>query len=528
MKKITAREVLALRAGDREWALLDIREAAEADAGHVPGSTFLPRRMLELRIAEMVSDPRTTLVLVDDGAGRAALAAATLARLGYTDARVLEGGTHGWVAANLALDTGSNVPSKLFGEHVFEERDVPQLPVEELERWSREGRPYRVVDIRTPDEYKVARIPGAYGGFGVDVGLSAADLAELAVPVVVHCAGRTRSIIACQTLRELGVPEVHALRNGTMGWTLAGFALEREGDAPARMLAPSASSRAAAAAQAEALGGTEGATRIDAPTLEAWTARRARGEMNLYVFDVRQVAEYTAGHVPGARTLPGGLAIQRTDEFVAVRAAPIVLIDDGEARAWITATWLRRMGFPNVHVLAGGLDAWLASGRTVERGRARATPLGLDAARAVAQPLAPAALQSWLAARPDAKVIDVDTSRNFARAHLPGAAWVPYGWLEARIGSVAPSPSTPVAVTCHNGVHAMFAAATLSALGFGEVCALDGGVPAWTKAGLPVETGLAVEHPDDIVDPPYQKDRKAMETYLAWEQKLTHRKGSEA
>ena len=337
-------------------------------------------------------------MLVDEGGGRAALAAATLARLGYTDARVLDGGTRRWAADGLALDTGSNVPSKLFGERVFEERDVPQLPVEEFERWSREGRRFRVVDIRTPDEYKLARIPGAWGGFGVDVGLSANDLAALDLPVVVHCAGRTRSIIACQTLRELGVPEVHALRNGTMGWTLAGFELER---APSdRLLVPTPASRAAALAKAEALGTREGATRVDAGTLADWIARRDEGAMNLYVFDVRQVADFVAGHVPGARTLPGGLAVQRTDEFVAVRAAPIVLVDDGEARAWITATWLRRMGFPRVHVLAGGLEAWAASGRPVERGRPRAAPLGLAEAKARAHPLAPAALKDWLAAHP--------------------------------------------------------------------------------------------------------------------------------
>ncbi len=526
MKSISPQQLESLRHGNSEWALLDVREAAEADAGHVPGSTFLPRRSIELRIAELVTDRRTTIVLVDDGHGRAQLAAATLERLGYTDARVLDGGVAAWTAAGFALDTGSNVPSKLFGERVFEERGVPQLPVEELERWGQEGKPYRVVDIRTPDEYRTARIPGAWGGFGVDVGLAAADLTSLRMPVVVHCAGRTRSIIACQTLRELGVPEVHALKNGTMGWTLAGFELER--DAAQRMLVPSKASRAAAHATAQALAEGEGATRVDPDALADWVERRARGEMNLYLFDVRQVAEYDTGHVPGARPLPGGLAIQRTDEFVAVRAAPIVLVDDAEARAWITALWLRRMGFARVHVLAGGIEAWAAAQRPLERGRARSAPLGLEQARAAASTATPDELAKWLTAHPDACVIDVDTSRNHARSHLPKAVWIPYGWLESRVAAVVPAHSQPIAVTCHNGIHAMYAAATLRAMGYEHVRALDGGVPAWQKAGLPVETGLDVDDPADIVDPPYQKDRKAMEAYLAWEQKLTHHKAAPA
>ena len=46
--------------------------------------------------------------------------------------------------------------------------------------------------------------------------------------VIVNCAGRTRSIIGTQSLINAGIPnEVHALRNGTIGWTLAGQTLDR-------------------------------------------------------------------------------------------------------------------------------------------------------------------------------------------------------------------------------------------------------------------------------------------------------------
>ena len=46
--------------------------------------------------------------------------------------------------------------------------------------------------------------------------------------VVVNCAGRTRSIIGCQSLSNAGIPNrVVALKDGTMGWDLAGFECER-------------------------------------------------------------------------------------------------------------------------------------------------------------------------------------------------------------------------------------------------------------------------------------------------------------
>jgi len=522
MTPISPQDLRELMAGDTQWALFDIREAGEADAGHVQGATFLPRRMLELRAAELVPDRRTTIVVYDEGGTRAARAAQSLERAGYGDLRVLDGGTAAWQAAGFPLATGSNVPSKLFGEEVYEHHGVPQLPVTELERWRREGAPHLVVDIRTPDEYRVGRIPGAWGGFGVDVGLNAADLAARGVPIVVHCAGRTRSIIACQTLRALGVANVAALENGTMGWTLAGFELEREPSD--RLLTPSPHSVEDATARADALATGAGATRIDADDLRSRLASREAGALNLYVFDVRQVPDFEAGHVPGSRTLPGGLAVQRTDEFVAVRNARIVLVDEHEGRALITAYWLRTMGFPHVHVLAGGLAAWRAGGGDIEHGRPRALPLRLDDAKRAGRRLAPGALRDALVEAPEAVVVDVGTSRHFADGHLPGARWVPYGWLEDRIPAIAPSRESIVVVTDQGGLHAGYAAENLVALGYPNVWVLEGGVAAWSKVGLPVETGLDDPEPMDIVTPPYAKDRETMARYLAWEQQLTRQR----
>ena len=53
--------------------------------------------------------------------------------------------------------------------------------------------------------------------------------------VVVNCAGRTRSIIGCQSLRNAGIPNrVVALKDGTMGWELAGYTCERGASRVAR------------------------------------------------------------------------------------------------------------------------------------------------------------------------------------------------------------------------------------------------------------------------------------------------------
>src|SRR5262249_59746732 len=105
-----------------------------------------------------------------------------------------------------------------------------------------------------------------------------------------------------QSLTNAGVPnKVVALRNGTMGWTLAGFDCDsgkatRAGDV-------SRDGLAWAKAAADRVARRFGVARIDLATLARWRADDAR---TLYLFDVRDPREYDAGHVAGARSPPRG------------------------------------------------------------------------------------------------------------------------------------------------------------------------------------------------------------------------------
>lgn len=200
MELSTVSELRDLRATSDEYALFDVRESAQAHQGHIFGATFLPRRMLAARIASLVPRRSTPIVLYDEGGPdpRARLAAQTLARFGYTGVRVLDGGLRTWLAQGEAPCRGSNVPSKWFGETVHAHAATPALPIATLQAWRETGSAHRICDIRSPEEYGRARIPGAAGAFGSDLAWHADDLRRAGQPVVVHCSGRTRSIIACE------------------------------------------------------------------------------------------------------------------------------------------------------------------------------------------------------------------------------------------------------------------------------------------------------------------------------------------
>ena len=68
-----------------------------------------------------------------------------------------------------------------------------------------------------------------------------------------------------------------------------------------------------------------------------------------------QKTNLQAGHLPGSKSAPGGQLVQATDEYIGVRNARLVLIDDTEVRSTMTASWLIQMGWPEVYVLAGGI-----------------------------------------------------------------------------------------------------------------------------------------------------------------------------
>jgi rhodanese-related sulfurtransferase len=518
---IAPQALKTLLAGDAPFALIDVREAGEYNSSHLPGASSIPRRQLELALPHAVPFKGVPVVVCDDDGRRARLAAATVERLGWRQVSVLEGGINRWVTEGLPTEWGSNVPSKDFGEKVEVVAHVPEIEARELAERQRRGERFVILDSRTPEEFRRFCIPGGRSVPGGELALRITDIMKDASPdatIVVNCAGRTRSIIGTRVLQRMGFTNVYGLKNGTAGWLLAGEQLESGADRVA-LPEPSAAAVAAAEAYAATLAAEDGVRYLDPAGLEAMMAR-ARTE-TVYLVDVRTREEYTAGHIPGFRWFPGGQAVQRADDVAVVKRPTLVFACDGRARATIIASWYRQMGFREVYAVAGGTHAWSGAGRALEAGAPDERPAGYEEARAAARLVSAERLH----ASPSPAIIFVDTSQDFARGHVPGARWVPRGWLELWIDDIVPSKRTPLTVTCADGVGSTLAAATLRALGYPDVSVLDGGMAAWQRAGLPVEKGLAgvMAAPTDVVLAGPDRNFADMQNYLRWEEALGHK-----
>src|ERR1043166_5075383 len=201
-------------------------------------------------------------------------------------------------------------------------------------------------------------IPGSVSVPGAELVLRAGQAApDPKTTIVVNCAGRTRSIIGTQSLINAGVPnKVVALRNGTIGWTLARHTLAHGADRRGAI-----GTFESAAANARDVAYRAGVRRLDRQDFAALAAQTRR---TLYCFDVRDAEEYAAGHLGGFRHYAGGQLVQEIDMAAPVRGARIVLSDDKQIRADMTASWLAQMGF-DVFVLDGGYDGGLEPGAPV-------------------------------------------------------------------------------------------------------------------------------------------------------------------
>ena len=84
-----------------EAVMVDVREQDEWDEEHIPNATHLSRGTIELDIEEKVPDLNALIICHCGGGGRSALAAESLQKMGYKNARSMASGFKAWKAAGL-------------------------------------------------------------------------------------------------------------------------------------------------------------------------------------------------------------------------------------------------------------------------------------------------------------------------------------------------------------------------------------------------------------------------------------------
>lgn len=494
----------------QELALLDVREQGVYSQAHLFFAVSASVSHLEIAVPRLVPRLSTRIVLCDGGEDDNALALRALNRLqqmGYTDLQVLQGGPDAWRQAGLEIFSGVNVPSKAFGEFVEHWHDTPRLPAQEVDAMQRRGENMVVLDSRPMKEFQRMSIPGGQDCPGAELVYRVHQVApDPETTVVVNCAGRTRSIIGAQSLINAGVPNrVVALKDGTMGWELAGLTLAtgQTNHAPA----PVGEALGVARERAAEIARRYGVQRITPAQLAQWQSDAGRTVMLL---DVRTEQEYIDGHWPGAQHAPGGQLVQATDEFVGTRNARLVLCDSEDGvRATMTAHWLIQLGWPEVRVMSESPEAPVQGLTTLTAPLRSALPV-----------LSAVDLRAQLDGTNAPRLIDLSSSLRYRAGHLPGAQWCVRSRLVESLAGA--DRAAAIVVYAPSMALAQHAGADLRDAGFSAVSVHAEPLSAWTAAGAELETGMShlLTEVNDVWFKPYDHEgeqEKFMQDYLTWE-----------
>lgn len=490
-----------------EIAFLDVREEAPHAEGHPLFASNFPYSRIELDAYTKLPRRGVPVVLIDAGEGLAEASAHKLMGMGFSDVAVFAGGIDAWKTAGGELFIDVNVPSKSFGELMEATCHTPTLPAQEVKALIESDDDVVVVDVRRFDEYQTMSIPTGRNVPGAELVLRIADIApQPETKVIVNCAGRTRGLLGTQALINAGLPNsVAALRNGTIGWTLAQQVL----DTGQSRSFPETSEAALALAKTRArkVADSAGVKRASVKDLSNWAQQENRTS---YFFDVRTLAEYEKGHTPGFYWIEGGQLVQETEMYAPVRGARIIVVDDDGARANISASWLAQMAW----------DVYVLDDATAEH----FSQTGLWQADMPEFPdnrqIQIKDLKALETSAADFVVLDVTKHVNYVKGHIPGAHYVLRSQLEQAWKNI-PVVSRYV-LTDETGTLSQYVAPELAELVEGEVLVLAGGTEAWKVAGLELEAGETrlASTPIDRYKRPYEGtevSNEAMQAYLDWE-----------
>ncbi len=493
-----------------EIAIVDLREEHIYAQAHPLLSTNISLSRLEVEILNRIPRLNTTIVIYDDADGRVERAFEKLTRYGYSQVYVLKDGVQAWERDGGELFIDVNSATKAFGEWVEHFKHTPSLSAEEVQAKIDAKENIVILDARRFDEYNTMSIPTGQSVPGAELVLRAPSLVkDENTTIIVNCAGRTRSIIGTQSLVNAKINHpVYALRNGTIGWILAGQELahgqQKSFKDQKTSLKPELLEIAKDLAQR---------AKVKTISFDELNTLKADATCTTYVFDVRDEDEYIAGHLVGSKWVAGGQLVQEVDHNAAVRGARIVLIDDQLIRAYMTASWLGQMNW-EVYVLETDFSVALT-----EQG---AWQPNVPTSKAIST-ITPQQLVE-LQQQHDVAIWDALPLAQYKKGHIPNAAWL----LKADAIELIQKPEWQakdiIVLTCGKSVLAKFAAEDIEPYlaAHQKLYVLEGGNAGWKAAGFELVTDnvVTLSAQIDRYKRPYEgtdNSKEAMQAYLDWE-----------
>jgi rhodanese-related sulfurtransferase len=502
----------------QEVAVLDIREHGQYGEEHLFYIVSVPYSKLEIEVARLVPRKNVRMVLVGDELGAiSSKAYQRLNAMGYQNIHVLGGAMPAWKKAGFEVFAGVNLPSKAFGELAEHAFNTPRITALELNKKIAEKENIVILDGRPFGEYKKMSIPTAICCPNGELPLRIDEIApDPETTIVINCAGRTRSIIGAQTLINLGIPnKVLALENGTQGWYLQDLPLDH-GQLRKYPEQINDVGMAARKSRARALAEKHHVQFVDSNTVHAWLKEQDR---STFLCDVRTPEEFAKGTVLNAQHTPGGQLVQATDQYVGIKGARLVLIDQEGVRAPAMASWLAMLGWE----VAVWVDAFKdASINTHDSKHKQGAQHGDDVISSEdIEQIGCEHIADLM--HSGVKVVDLRPSMKFRESHLLGAIWS----IRPKFSEWMPlSKEKPILLIAEDLETARLASLDLREAGVEQIYINIDSPSIWKAEKLSLVSSPNTPTDDQCIDylffvhDRHDGNKAAARQYLAWEMNL--------
>ena len=349
---ITPKELHQKLAAGKDVLVLDSRPANEYVNMNIPGSINVPVSELVYRFPELPVKPDTLVVVNCAGRTRSLIGAQTLINAGVKNVVALRGGTPAWQMAGFDLEHGStrhapepwgkNLKQALeTAQKVADRYQVRTIDAKTLESYKAENdRTVYIIDVRTPDEFRVGHRPDSIYAWGVQLVQSTDKyVATRNARLVLVDNHIVRALMTASWLVQAGWPNAVVLDD-----PFAGVKLET-GDR--RVV-------------------VRGLNDIKLPRIEPARLNELIQAKKATVIDFADSISYKNGHIPGA-----WFAI-RSRLAESIKKLPdssnFVVTGDNPALVALAANDLAEFSAKPVSILAGGNAAWRKANFPLSKG----------------------------------------------------------------------------------------------------------------------------------------------------------------
>jgi len=314
-------------------AFLDIRERKQYVQGFAFGTINCPLSKFKTTIKDLVPDQSTAILFIGiKNSVQTKKVGGVTKSLNYKNVFQIEGDYKKWKKEKLPFWAGEYTFSKAFGEWIEITSEVKNLFPKQLKKIHQKLNNYLQIDARPKKEFEKFTLPNSVQCSGGELPCFINNQTNLKKDYIVHCAGRTRSIVAYQTLKDFNFKnKKYVLNGGTQNWVLNGYDRNFKNKSKIKSTKLNFKSDLNLANQI--------AKKFNIPK-----SSQKNNNNNCYYFQLNSEIK-NFKKIKGWKQVNATTLVQNTDKFIASTKTKIFIFSNIPTSAVFATIWLRRMGY---------------------------------------------------------------------------------------------------------------------------------------------------------------------------------------